>query len=90
MGFESPSAPQNNCEILRKEAVSKFNSIGDPKRMLFIAKELGIRTFLQKRPIRDIVVSTLEAMDEEQLKNFLESNSELLARTEDEEGKGGE
>ena len=61
----------------------------DPRKIILIAKALGIRTFLQKTAIRELVASSLKSMDEDQLKMFLESNSELLG-AEDEEEKGRE
>lgn len=89
MSFESPNMPKSNFETLQEATLKQLYMQTDPRKIILIAKALGIRTFLQKTAIRELVASSLKSMDEDQLKMFLESNSELLG-AEDEEEKGRE
>ena len=89
MNLEFPNTPKSNFETLQEATLKQLYAQNDPKKIILIAKALGIRTFLQKTAIRELVASSLKTMNEDQLKEFQESNSELLS-IEDEEKKGVE
>lgn len=89
MNFESPITPKTNLETLQKTTLDQLYTQHDPEKIKLLAKALGVRTFLQKTSVQELVATSIKAMNEDQLKDFLEANSELLSASE-EEDRGGE